>query len=158
MYNICQTCSIWWETLQMIIYWFWGFPAWLWYVLSWFWWVPSCLSFFMLYHLQKFSCWKSAIQYKIFWEKSRNQAKSDKRKKNDKKWYLFLRTVWALVPKMYFCRGDWAKDWVPMNFFNFPDISLLCKILSLNSFGNRWAKSYIEFVLLDMKFRFTCGE
>ena len=90
--------------------------------------------------------------------KIKKSSKVRQKKKNDKKWYLFLRTVWALVPKMYFCRGDWAKDWVPMNFFNFPDISLLCKILSFKSFGNRWAKWCIQFVLVDMTFRFTCRE
>ena len=155
MLNICKTCSIWWETLQMIIYWFCGFPAWFWCVLAWFWWVPSWLSFFILYHLQKFSCWKSTTHYKIFWDKSRNQAKLDKT--TTKKRDLLLLTVWALVPKMYFCSGNWAKDWVPMKFFNFPDISLLCKILSLRSFGRPWAKSYIQFVLLDMKFILHVG-
>ena len=148
MYNICKTCSIWWETLQMIIYWFWGFPAWFWYVLSCFWWVPSWLSF---------SC---RITYKSFLLKKCNPVhnilrkikKSSKVRQKKKKWYLFLRTVWEVVPEIYFCRRDCAGDWVPINFFNFPDISLLCKILSLKSYGNRWAKSYVQFVLLGMKF------
>ena len=31
-------------------------------------------------------------------------------------------------------------------------------ILSLKSLGNSWGNSYIKFFMIDVKFRFICGE
>ena len=45
------------------------------------------------------------ILCKMFREKLRTQAKLDK---TEKLWHLLLCVFWALVPKIYFCRGDWA--------------------------------------------------
>ena len=45
-----------------------------------------------------------------------------------------------------------------MKFWDFPDISWFCKILSLTSFGNSWGNSYIAYLLLIITLRFTSGE
>ena len=144
----------------MIIHWFWSTPAWFWWVFSWFWWALAWLSFSCSITYKSFLVEKVQSTTKYF-EKNK-KIKQSQRKRKKKKWYLLLRTFWAVVLKIYFSRGDRAKDWVPMISFHFPDIYLLCKILSLKSFSRAWAKSYIQFVLLDIKFymvlRFTCRE
>ena len=45
-----------------------------------------------------------------------------------------------------------------MHFRDFPNISLFPRFLSLMSFGNSWGNSYIKFLILNIKFRFTCDE
>ena len=52
-----------------------------------------------------------------------------------------------------FWEGDWELDYVSTQIWDFPNISLFPKILSLKSFGN----SYTNFVILDITFRFTWG-
>ena len=62
------------------------------------------------------------------------------------------------MPKIYFCRGDWSLDCVPVDFRDFPVISLYPKILSLMLFGNSLGNLCIEFFILDIKLRSTYGE
>lgn len=71
---------------------------------------------------------KYAIPCKMFWEKLRTPAKLDKTEKLS---CLLLRIFWALVPKIYFYRGDWAlghyfeyfcSEWkLYLNFINFQN-------------------------------------
>ena len=49
--------------------------------------------------------------------------------------------------------GDWALGYVCAQIWDFPNISLFPRILSLKLFGN----SYTKFALVDITFRFTCG-
>ena len=82
-------------------------------------------------------------------------------------WYLFLYIL-APVSKIdlfytYFIYlyffiyfWDWTLCWVPMQFWDFANISVFLKILKL--FGNSWCNSYIKFLVLDIKFRFTCAK
>ena len=48
-----------------------------------------------------------------------------------------------LGAKIYFCRGDWTLGCVLKEFWDFVNISLFPKIVSLNSLGN----SYTRFLL-----------
>ena len=48
---------------------------------------------------------------------------------------------------------DWALGYVCAQVWDFPNISLFPRILSLKLFGN----SYTKFALVDITFRFTCG-
>ena len=70
----------------------------------------------------------STILCKTLWEKLRNQEKLDKK---EKLWYLFLRIFWAIGPNIYFFRGDRALDYISIDFWDFLDIFIFCKI-SLN--------------------------
>ena len=49
----------------------------------------------------------------------------------------------ALSPNFYFCKGDWALDYVCTQFRDFTKISSFFK-----SFGNSWGNSYIQFVVI----------
>ena len=46
---------------------------------------------------------------------------------------------------------------VSTQIWDFPNISLFPKILSLMSFGSLWGNSYTKFAILDITFRFACG-
>ena len=87
---------------------------------------------------------------KVFETKQRNPVKLDRTRKV---WYLLLRVFWLLLPKFNFWKGNWA--YVSTQIWDFPNISLFRKILSLKSFGNSWGNSYTKFAILDIMFRFT---
>ena len=44
--------------------------------------------------------------------------------------YIFLHTFGVLMPKNYFCRGDWTIGCVPMQFWDFSEIFLRSFILT----------------------------
>ena len=44
--------------------------------------------------------------------------KPNKVSKTEKPRYLFLGTFWTLVPKIYFCMGDWNLGCLPMKFWD----------------------------------------
>ena len=67
-------------------------------------------------------------------------------------WYLLLRVLTAAAG-LWFWGGDWALGYVCAQIWDFPNISLFPRILSLKLFGN----SYTKFALVDITFRFTCG-
>ena len=54
--------------------------------------------------------------------------------------------------------GDWALGCDFIQIWDFPNISLFPKMLSLKLSGNSWGNSYTKFTILDIKFHFTCGE
>ena len=64
---------------------------------------------------------------------------------------------WLLLQKFNFWEGDWALDYVSNQIWDFPNISLFPKIVSLKSFGNPWGNSYTKFAILDITLRFTCA-
>ena len=89
------------------------------------------------------------------------------------------RVFWLLLPTFNLWKGDWALAYVSSRDFSsisqFPRILslffFLCghlarppivenaaKILSLTLFRNSWGNSYTKFAILDIKFRFTCGD
>ena len=70
---------------------------------------------------------------------------------------LLLRVFWLLLPKFNFWKGVWALGYVSTQIWDFPNISLFPKILSLKSFGNSWGNSYTKFAILDITFHFACG-
>ena len=88
-------------------------------------------------------------------EQNRNPVKLDRTRKV---WYLLLRVFWLLLSKFNFWKGDWALDYVSTQIWDFSNICLFPKILSLNSFGNSCGNSYTTLVILGIKFLFTCGE
>ena len=50
--------------------------------------------------------------------------------------------------------GAGALGCIPMNFCDFANIPQFLKIQSVQSFGT----SYVRFLIINIKFRFTCGE
>ena len=72
--------------------------------------------------------------------------------------YLLLRGLWVVLAKLNFWKGDWGLGYVFTQIWDFRNISLFPKILSLKLFGNSWGNSYTKFAILDITFRFTCGE
>ena len=83
--------------------------------------------------------------------------KSSKTGQDKKSWYLLLRVFGLLLPKFNFWKGDWALGYVSTQIWDFSNISLFPKILSLKSFDNLWGNSHTKFAILDITFRFTCG-
>ena len=77
--------------------------------------------------------WRNTILDKIFGTKWRNPVKLDRARKV---WYLLLRVFWLLLLKFNFWNEDWALGYVSTKIWDFPNISLFPKILSLKSFGN----------------------
>ena len=65
-------------------------------------------------------------------------------------WYLLLRVFWLLLPKFNFWKGDWTLGYISTQIWDFPNIFLFPKILSLTLFGNSWGSSYTEFAILDI--------
>ena len=66
---------------------------------------------------------------------------------------IYFCVFWLLLPGFDFGGGDWALGYVCAQIWDFPNISLFPRILSLKLFGN----SYTKFALVDITFRFTCG-
>ena len=77
------------------------------------------------------------------------------------------------MSKVYFSTGHWTPSCIPMKFQDFPNISLFPGTLSLKSYyvlshsstcdvTRIYKLLYKVFVyrafILDIKFRFTCGE
>lgn len=79
--------------------------------------------------------------------------------KTRKFWYLLLFLFWLLLSKINFCKGGWtfACIFTPFSdFFHFP-ISWN-PIKSYKSLSNFLGNSYTNFIILDVKLCFTCGE
>ena len=76
--------------------------------------------------------------------------------------YLILSVFWQLLSKFNFWKADWALGCLSTQIWHFFNISQFRKILSLKSFGNfsgnSWGNSFTKFVILDVKYRFTCGD
>ena len=49
----------------------------------------------------------------------------------------------SLSPNFYFCKGDWALDYVRTQFRNFTEVSSFFKL-----FDNSWGNLYIQFVVM----------
>ena len=64
----------------------------------------------------------------------------------------------STIVNFFFCRGDWALGCVPVQFWDFANISLFPKFLNLKSYGNSWSTSYVRFLVQNIEFRFTWGE
>ena len=62
------------------------------------------------------------------------------------------------MPKFNFWKGDWALGYSSILIWDFSNSPAFPKILSLKSFGNSWGNSYTNFIILDIKFRFTCAK
>ena len=69
-----------------------------------------------------------------------------------------MRVSWQLLSTFNFWKEDWALGCVSTLIWHFSNISQFPKILSLTSFSNSWGNSWIKFVMLDIKYRFPCGE
>ena len=72
--------------------------------------------------------------------------------------YLILRVLLQLLSTFNFWKEDWALGCVSTLIWHFPNISQFRKILRLKWFGNWWGNSCTKFVMLDVKYRCTCGE
>ena len=63
-----------------------------------------------------------------------------------------------MLTNFYFWQEGWTLGYHSMMLTQFPDISQLAKFLSLKSFGNSWGNSCTKFVMLDIKYHFTCSD
>ena len=63
-----------------------------------------------------------------------------------------------LLAKLSFWKRDWGLGYVFTQIWDFRNISLFPRILSLKLFGNSWGNSCTKFAILDITFRFTFGE
>ena len=68
-----------------------------------------------------------------------------------------MKAFWQLLSTFNFWKKDWAIGWISTHIWYFSNISKFPKILNLKSFGNSWANSCTKFVMLDIKYHFTCG-
>ena len=87
--------------------------------------------------------------------------KSSKTEKVKTFWYTLIYccvVVGLVLPTFNFWKGDWALGYVSTQLWDFTDISLFPKILTLKSFGNSWGNSYTKFAILANMFPFTCGQ
>ena len=94
----------------------------------------------------------STILGKIYETMSRNQAQ------DEKTLYRFLRSLWRLVPKFSFWKGEWVLGSISTYLWDFFKISQYSKIRSLNSFSKLWGNSFRMFFVLDIMYHFTCRE
>ena len=78
---------------------------------------------------------------KTFGSKQRKSVKLDRSRKV---WYLLLCVFRLLLPKFNFWKGDWTLGYVSTQIWDFPNISLFPKILSLKSLSNSWDNSYAK--------------
>ena len=86
------------------------------------------------------------------WKKLEKSSKTGQDKKS---LILTFACFWLLLPKFNFWKGDWVLDYFSTQIWDFPNISLFPKTLSLKSFGNSWGNSCTKFAILDITFRFT---
>ena len=68
--------------------------------------------------------------------------------------YLILRNFWQLFPLFDLWRGDWALGCLP----NFAIFQIFPNFQSLQSFSNLSVTSQTKFIIVDIKYRVTCGE
>ena len=86
--------------------------------------------------------------------KVKNHAKLGKARKL---WYLLFWKFWPLLATISFCRGNW-RACASTQFQDFLFISSFPHFLRLKSIGNSLGKSFKKFIILDIKFCFTCGK
>ena len=79
------------------------------------------------------------------WHKIKKPSKTGQVKKV---WYLLLYVFWLLLPKFNFWNEGWALGYVSTQIWDFDDISLFPKILSLKLFCNSRGNSKFEPSLL----------
>ena len=73
-------------------------------------------------------------------------------------WYLLLCIFWLVLQKFNFWEEDWTLGSISTHIWDFSNISQFSKILWLKALGIWWGDSYNMFIVLDIKFHFTCGE
>ena len=71
--------------------------------------------------------------------------------------YLLLPNFWTLLLKINVWRWDWPQACAPTQFWELFFLFKFSKIISLKLFDNSWKNPYRKVVILDFKFRFTCG-
>ena len=69
-----------------------------------------------------------------------------------------FQEFFASIEKKSFWEEYWELGYNSMNFWDFPDISKLPKILRLKSFGNSLSNSYLPCLILIITLYVTCGE
>ena len=92
---------------------------------------------------------------KIFGIMQRSPVKMDK---TSKICYLILRVFWQVLSKFDFWKENRVLGCVSTQNFNFSNPSWFLKILNLKWFFNSWGNSCTKFVILDIKYRFTCAD
>ena len=76
----------------------------------------------------------------------------------EKSGFLFFMSFFLVLKKFTFWEEDWRLGYNSMKFWDFPNISQVPKVLSLQLFGNSSGNWYIFCLLLTITLRFTCGE
>ena len=69
-----------------------------------------------------------------------------------------MHVFWQLLSMCNFWKEDWALGCISTYFAHFSNISYFPKILSVKSFNNSWGNSRTKFIILDIKYCFTCGD
>ena len=69
-----------------------------------------------------------------------------------------MRAFWQPLSTFNFRIKDWAIGCISTHIWHFSNIFSFPKILTLKSFGNSWGNPCTKFVMLDIKYRFTCGD
>ena len=91
------------------------------------------------------------------WNKSHRQLRT-KFNKMIRFWNLFLCNFWPLLPNFYLWKGDWVLGSASDHFYDFPNVSLFPKIVSLESFDKSLGTLHTMFLVFYIKYHFTCGE
>ena len=89
------------------------------------------------------------------WNKMEKSSKSGQEKKS---LVSVLTCFLTAIAKIYLVAGRLGATLCVHPILRFFFYFLFPKNLSLKSFGNSWNNSYTKFAMLDIKFRFTCGE
>ena len=69
-----------------------------------------------------------------------------------------MRFLWQLLSTVTLWKEHWALGCIFTHIFHFSNVSYFSKILTLKSFSNLWGNWCTEFVKLDVKYFFTCGD
>ena len=96
-------------------------------------------------------CKKYAIQHKVFGTKLKNSIKIRQHWKS-----LASIFTYFWIANFKFSKGDSTLGFIQV--WSFSNISQFPQIVSLTLFGNLWDNSYTRTLILEIKFRFNCGD
>ena len=86
-----------------------------------------------------------------------------KSKRIKQKWlrpenFDILFCVWTAITKYYIWRDEWILACVSHPIFRLPFYFQISSDLSVRQFYKLCGNSFTKFIILDIRFRFTCGK
>ena len=87
---------------------------------------------------------------KNIWKREKKSSKIGQDQRNSISGFAYFLSASA---KVEFLEGK-MSPWLCLH----PNLRFFQYFLSFKSFGNSWGYSYTKLVILDISFRFTCGE